>query len=87
VTGRIVTETGLAIHQLLSSQGPGFSSTSNENRDYEISAPMESGFLMSDLPPPIKINGRTTIDVSLSSIPNSLSQVIVVGYGTQKEVM
>ena len=32
----------------------------------------------------IHVNNRTTIDVSMSATPNSLSQVIVVGYGTQR---
>jgi TonB-linked SusC/RagA family outer membrane protein len=88
VTGRIVSESGLAIaHANILVKGLNNGTTSNENGNYEISAPSNGTLVFSYVgftSAEIKIEGRTAIDVSLSSIPNSLSQVIVVGYGTQK---
>ncbi|TSD67346.1 TonB-dependent receptor [Inquilinus sp. KBS0705] len=34
----------------------------------------------------VAINNRTTIDVTLAEMPQALSEVVVVGYGTQKRV-
>jgi TonB-dependent starch-binding outer membrane protein SusC len=88
VKGRIVNETGLAVGKAsVIVKGSSAGVTSDDNGNYEITAPSNGilifsyvGFTSAE----IHINDRTTIDVSLSSTPNSLSQVVVVGYGTQK---
>ena len=61
--------------------------TSDDNGNYEITAPDNGTLIFSYVgftTAEIKISNRTSIDVSLTSTPNSLSQVIVIGYGTQK---
>jgi len=88
VTGRIVSETGLAVAKAsVIVKGMSSGVTSNDNGDYEITAPSNGTLLFSYVgftSAEIAINGRNNINVSLSTLQNSLSQVIVVGYGTQK---
>ncbi|MFD2163995.1 SusC/RagA family TonB-linked outer membrane protein [Paradesertivirga mongoliensis] len=60
----------------------------NVNGDFEFSAP-ETGILIFSyigfMSKKIPINGRTTINVSLVPDTESLKEVVVVGYGTQKK--
>lgn len=63
--------------------------TTDANGDYSLSIPEASGTLVFSYigytTEEVPINGRTTIDVSLVSDIQSLSEVVVVGYGTQKK--
>ncbi len=88
VTGRIVSETGLPVAKAsVLVKGLKTGVTSNDEGYYELTAPSNGtlifsyvGFTTAQIP----ISNRTSIDVTLNSTPNSLSQVIVVGYGTLK---
>src|SRR5450432_491430 len=88
VSGRIVSETGLPVAKAsVTIKGLSTGVTSNDNGDYEITAPSNGTLIFSYVgftSAQIQIDNRTSIDVSLSSTPNSLSQVIVVGYGSLK---
>jgi len=88
VKGHIASETGLAISKAsVMVKGLSNGVTSDDNGNYEITAPDNGTLIFSYVgftTAEIKINNRTSIDVSLTSTPNSLSQVIVIGYGTQK---
>ncbi len=89
VKGRVVNESGLAVSKAsVIAKGLSTGVTTDDNGNYQITAPSNGTLIFSYVgftSAEIHINGRTTIDVSLSSTPNSLSQVIVVGYGTQKK--
>ncbi|GAB2777709.1 TonB-dependent receptor [Rhabdobacter roseus] len=61
--------------------------TTDANGRYTLSAPAEGtltvsfiGYLAQNVP----INRRTEINVALAADPNELSEVVVVGYGTQR---
>jgi TonB-linked SusC/RagA family outer membrane protein len=88
VKGHIASETGLAIAKAsVMVMGLSNGVTSDDNGNYEITAPDNGTLIFSFVgftTAEIKINKRTSIDVSLTSTPNSLSQVVVIGYGTQK---
>jgi TonB-dependent starch-binding outer membrane protein SusC len=88
VKGRITSESGIAVSKAsVIVKGSSAGVTSDDNGNYEVTAPSNGTLIISYVgftPAEIYINNRTSIDVSLSSTPNSLSQVIVVGYGTQK---
>ena len=61
--------------------------TGDDNGNYEITAPDNGTLIFSFVgftTAKMKINKRISIDVSLTNTPNSLSQVVVIGYGTQK---
>ncbi len=88
ITGRIVSEVGLPVAKAsVIVKGSSAGVTSDDNGNYAITAPSNGTLVFSYVgftSAEIQINNRTSIDVGLSPTPNSLSQVIVVGYGTQK---
>ena len=62
--------------------------SSDANGDFQISAPANGtlqitsvGYTAQEVP----VNGRTTINISLAQSQTGLSEVVVVGYGTQKK--
>src|SRR5664279_485653 len=71
VTGRIVSETGLAVAKAsVIVKGMSSGVTSNDNGDYEITAPSNGTLLFSYVgftSAEIAINGRNNINVSLST--------------------
>ncbi|MFD2162391.1 SusC/RagA family TonB-linked outer membrane protein [Paradesertivirga mongoliensis] len=62
--------------------------TTDINGNYSISVPESNASLLYSFigfaTQEIAVNGRTTINVSLSADSKSLQEVVVVGYGTQK---
>ncbi len=88
VKGRIVNETGLAIAKAsVIVKGASGGVTSDDNGNYDIMVASNGILVFSYVgytSAEIHVNNRATIDVSMSATPNSLSQVIVVGYGTQR---
>ncbi len=77
ITGRIVREDGLPVAKTsVIVKGSSAGVTSDDNGNYAITAPSNGilvfsyvGFTSAE----IHINNRTTIDVGLSAVPNSLS--------------
>lgn len=62
---------------------------SGDNGTYSISVPNLSGTLVFSsvgfATKEISVNGKSTINVSLSTTDNNLDEVVVVGYGTQRK--
>ncbi|AFK01888.1 TonB-dependent receptor plug [Emticicia oligotrophica DSM 17448] len=70
-------------------KGTNTGSISDVNGDYSIAAGKNTtlvisyiGFVTKEVP----VNGRSVIDVALETDTKALSEVVVVGYGTQKKV-
>ncbi|HEX3009969.1 MAG TPA: SusC/RagA family TonB-linked outer membrane protein, partial [Bacteroidales bacterium] len=60
----------------------------NDNGKYSLSAPKDAVLIFSFIgneSQEISINGRTVVDVTLRETVKSLSEVVVVGYGTQQK--
>jgi TonB-dependent starch-binding outer membrane protein SusC len=62
--------------------------TTNENGEYQISAPANGVLVISSVGYPTKeipVNGRATQNISLTTTNTDMEQVVVVGYGTQRK--
>jgi TonB-linked SusC/RagA family outer membrane protein len=62
--------------------------SSDESGNFEILAPSNATLVISSVnftTTTIKVSGRASIDVILAAANNSLDQVVVVGYGSQKK--
>ncbi len=89
VTGKVTSDNGEAlpgVNVVLRGTGTGVSTDVNGN--YSINAPNGNavlvfsyiGFTTQEIP----LNGRTTLNVTLGTDVHALSEVVVVGYGTQR---
>ena len=59
-----------------------------ENGSFEINAPANGTLIVSSvgyLPKEIKINNKTSLNISLASSTKQMDQIVVVGYGTKKK--
>ncbi|MES1223694.1 MAG: carboxypeptidase-like regulatory domain-containing protein [Bacteroidota bacterium] len=62
--------------------------TGDDNGNFDINAPSNGTLVISAIDfitQEVKINGRTTLNISLVSLEKSLGEVVVVGYGTQRK--
>jgi len=62
--------------------------TGDDNGDFEINAPGNATLVISAVDfttQEIRINNRTTINVTLASLNRSLGEVVVIGYGTVRK--
>ena len=88
VRGRITNETGQpAPKASVVVKGTSNGVTSNDNGDFEINAPSNGILVISSVgftPREVKVNGQTSLAVTLTATNTQLEQVVVVGYGTQK---
>ncbi|HEU5166660.1 MAG TPA: TonB-dependent receptor [Chitinophagaceae bacterium] len=69
-------------------KGTGNGTASNDQGEFELSAPGNATLVISSVDfvtQEIKVNNRTSVDVTLVSLEKSLGEVIVVGYGTQRK--
>jgi TonB-dependent starch-binding outer membrane protein SusC len=69
-------------------KGTGNGTASNEQGEFELSAPGNATLVISAVDfvtQEIKVNNRTSFNVTLVSAEKSLGEVIVVGYGTQRK--
>lgn len=89
VKGKITDGKGNPVENasvIVKGSNTGVSSLANGN--FEISAPSNATLVFSSvgyLPQEIKVNGRKSINVVLVSSETDLSEVVVVGYGTQRK--
>ncbi|HEV7331303.1 MAG TPA: TonB-dependent receptor [Flavisolibacter sp.] len=89
VRGRIIDEknqplTGASV----TVKGTAAGTTTNENGEYQISAPANGTLVISSVGYPSKeipVNGQATHNVTMTATSTDLEQVIVVGYGTQRK--
>ncbi|MDO1447441.1 TonB-dependent receptor [Rhodocytophaga aerolata] len=91
ITGRVTAQedkSGLpGVNVLLKGSTNG--TTTDGNGNYTLSVPEATGTLVFSYigytTEEVPINGRTTIDIAMVADIKSLSEVVVVGYGTQKK--
>ena len=89
VVGRVVSDSGQAVSKAtIAVKGSSQAVSSDDNGSFDISVPSNAtltvssvGFITSN----IKLAGRANLQVVLVHSSNSLDQVIVVGYGSQKK--
>ncbi|MFC0772003.1 SusC/RagA family TonB-linked outer membrane protein [Terrimonas alba] len=90
VKGRITNESGESVpNTSVTVKGSKTGTTTNENGNYEITVPSNGTLIITAInytPQEIGINNRQTLDVSLVSLAKTETEVIVVGYGTQKKI-
>jgi len=68
-------------------KGTASGTTTNVEGEYSLSAPATATLTVSFIgyePQEIPVNGRTNINISLKEDSKSLSEVVVIGYGTSK---
>src|SRR5580692_6549232 len=89
VVGHIVSDSGQAIARAtVAVKGTREGVTSDDNGNFEIAVSSNGTLLISSvgyIGTSVKVGGRRSIQIVLASSSNSLDQVIVVGYGTQKK--
>lgn len=88
VKGRVTNADGQAVSGAsVAVKGTNTGTTADDNGNFEITVPANGTLVISAInftTREIKVNNRTTVDVSLVSIEKTESEVIVVGYGTQR---
>src|ERR1035437_8559409 len=88
VKGRITNENGEPMPRAsIVVKGGATGVSSNDNGDFEINAPANGTLVVSSVgfgTKEIEIRGQQSISITLSISANSLDQVVVVGYGTQR---
>ena len=89
VKGRITNDSGQPVQNAsVTVKGSSDGTTANENGDFSINAPSNGVLVVSAInyaAQEISIDSRQVIDVSLLSNQRMESEVIVVGYGTQRK--
>lgn len=88
VTGRITEENGAGLSGVtVTVKGTNNRTVSDAQGNFSISAPANGSLVFSYVgyeTKDVNINNQGAINVSLSSLSTSLTQVVVVGYGTQR---
>ena len=90
ITGRVTDEKGDGIPGVnILVKGTNSGTTTDNNGNYRLNAVDENGALLFSfigyVTQEIAINNRSTIDITLALDVNTLQEVAVVGYGTQKK--
>ena len=89
VVGRVVSDSGQAVSKAtIAVKGSSQAVSSDDNGNFDISVPANATLTVSSvgfLPSSIKLGGRANLQIVLTHTSNSLDQVIVVGYGSQKK--
>lgn len=87
VTGRVTSGDSALPRVTVLVKGTSNARQTDENGRFSINAPGNATLVFSSVgfaPQEIKVNNRSTIDVRMVSVSSNLSEVVVVGYGTQK---
>src|SRR5579863_3448646 len=89
VVGHVTSDSGQAVAKAtITVRGTKQGFSSDDNGNFDVAVPANATLVISSVgyaSSTIKVAGRRTIDVVLASASNSLDQVIVVGYGSQKK--
>jgi TonB-linked SusC/RagA family outer membrane protein len=91
VKGMITDEKGLGLPGVtIKLKGSSTTVISSNNGSYSFTAPEGNGILVFSyigyISQEVSINGKSTINVQLKPANSDLSEVVVVGYGTQKKL-
>ena len=88
VRGKVIAGDSTVAGATVQVKGTNNATQSDFNGDFIINAPANGTLLISYVghtPQEIKIGNRSTINVTLQAHSNQLTDVIVVGYGTQRK--
>ncbi len=92
VTGKVIDESGVGmpgVNVIVKGTSNGTATDSNGAYTLRLTSDQTSGILVFSfigyLPQELAIDGRTTINVTLATDLQRLSEVVVVGYGTQEK--
>ncbi|GGA90604.1 SusC/RagA family TonB-linked outer membrane protein [Puia dinghuensis] len=89
IKGRVLNKNGQPVpNATVQVKGAKEAVTTDESGNFDISAPSNGTLVITSVgytAVNIRVGGRTSVDVALEVSSNSLDQVIVVGYGTQKK--
>jgi TonB-linked SusC/RagA family outer membrane protein len=89
VKGRVADESGRGVARAsISVKGGTGGTTADDNGNYEISAPSNGTLVISAInftTQEVRINGRPTLNVELVSTEKTETEVVVIGYGTQRK--
>jgi len=89
IKGRVVTEAGQPIPRAtVQVNNSKTAVTTDDNGDYELTAPSDATLVITSVGYTsftIRVEGRSYLSAVLHMAPNSLDQVVVVGYGTQRK--
>ncbi len=89
VKGRVTNESGQGVSRAsVTLKGSNTGATADDNGNYEITVAANAVLVVSAVnftQMEVRVNNRTTVDVSLVSLEKMESEVIVVGYGTQRK--
>ncbi|MBD1395682.1 TonB-dependent receptor [Pontibacter sp. JH31] len=90
VTGRVIDDTGMALPGVtVVLKGTTRGTSTNANGDFSLSVPASGGTLVFSFigytTQEVAIGNQSTINVSLKTDTKALSEVVVVGYGTQRK--
>jgi TonB-linked SusC/RagA family outer membrane protein len=89
VSGHIINENGQPIPKAsVVIKGTKNGVTSNDNGDFQISAPSNAVLVISSVGYTgleVPVNNQLALTVTLNSVSGSMNEVVVVGYGTQRK--
>src|SRR5690242_18327127 len=89
VKGRVSDEKGAPIPNVtVSVKGSTTGANGDANGNFEINVPSNATLVISSVgfdKKEVSVRGQATLSVSLTSSRNTMDEVIVVGYGTQKK--
>jgi len=89
IKGRVLNESGQPVAKAtVMVKGAKTGISTDDAGNFEIVAPSDATLVISSVgytASSIRVAGRPSIEVSLAASSNSLDQVVVVGYGTQKK--
>jgi TonB-dependent starch-binding outer membrane protein SusC len=89
VKGRVIKEDGQPLAKTsVTLKGGTVGTSTDDNGDFVLSVPANATLVFSAvdfISKEVKVNNRTTINVTITAKDKSLSEVIVVGYGTQRK--
>lgn len=89
IKGRVLSEGGQPVAKAsVQVKGSTTGVSTDDNGHFEIVAPSNAVLVISSVgyaASTIKVNGRPSIEIALTATSNSMDQVIVVGYGTQRK--
>ncbi len=89
VRGKVLNDDGQPVARAsVTVKGTGNGTASNDNGEFEISAPANGTLIISAVDyttKEVNVNNQTSLNISLLSIEKTLGEVIVTGYGTQRK--
>ena len=89
LSGRVLSESGQPVAKAtVQVKGATSGTSTDDNGRFEITVPVGGTIVVSSIgyvSTTIRVGGRSTIEIALAASNNSLDQVVVVGYGTQKK--